>query len=94
MIKTNSYVLQRMLHHAEDKSVLSFKTAGKPQTFVRTTVPTKVVHCPQQAVDRRINQAHKKITELQVQCNVHVHVWKFTETHLLNLKIHIINLAC
>ena len=58
-------VAKETVHHAADKSVITFKTAEEPKSYVRTTVPTKIGKCPQKAVDRRINKAREKFTELQ-----------------------------
>ena len=39
---------------------------GKPQTYVRTQIPAKVVENPDKAVRRKLHYAHRKITSLQV----------------------------
>ncbi|XP_063685664.1 uncharacterized protein LOC134819583 [Bolinopsis microptera] len=64
-----SYILKRVQHHAVDKDVLTFKTGGKPQTYVRTQIPAKVVENPDQAVRRKLHHAHRKITSLQVNAH-------------------------
>ena len=66
-INSGRYVIKRIQSQSKDPNVLTIKTSGKPTTFVRTIMPQKAIANADEAVRRKAHQAHKTVTDIQVE---------------------------